>query len=153
MKETTYTINVPAEPVAKKKPRSSKKRRARFFFVILLLVLFGLSYGITSLVLFFSPSVTPTSELPEPETEETGKVEVSAPDPVTEPQLPTILKGTTTTETEEPLPEEETEEPIGETEEPADEPSEDPSEEEPTEEEPVKEEEPKTDESRKDGLR
>ncbi len=146
MKETTYTIDVPNEPTPAERRRAcaKKKKKRRLFFVLFLVALFVLSYAITALVLYFSADKPETPI--EPENEPVEKIEVSAPTPVTDPRLPSIMENKEPSE-EEPTEEEPTEE------EPTDEPTEEePTEEEPTEEEPV-EEEPTVDESRDDGLR
>ena len=149
MKETTYTIDVPNEPTPaeRRRARAKKKKKRRLFFVLFLVALFVLSYAITALVLYFSADKPETPI--EPENEPVEKIEVSAPNPVTDPRLPSIMENK---EPEEPSEEEPTEEEPTE-EEPTDEPTEEePTEEEPTEEEPV-EEEPTVEESRDDGLR
>ena len=112
--------------------------------MLFLVALFVLSYAITALVLYFSAEKPETPI--EPENEPVGKIEVSAPTPVTDPRLPSIIENKEPEE--EPTEEEPTEEEPTE-EEPTEE---EPTEEEPTEEEPV-EEEPTVDESRDDGLR
>lgn len=145
MKETTYTIDVPNEPTPaeRRRARAKKKKKRRLFFVLFLVALFVLSYAITALVLYFSADKPETPI--EPENEPVEKIEVSAPAPVTDPRLPSIIENKEPEE--EPTEEEPTEE------EPTDEPTEEePPEEEPSEEEPV-EEEPTVDESRDDGLR
>ena len=150
MKETTYTIDIPNEPTPaeRRRARAKKKKKRRLFFVLFLVALFVLSYVITALVLYFSAEKPETPI--EPENEPAEKIEVSAPTPVTDPRLPSIMENKEPEE--EPSEEEPTEEEPTE-EEPTDEPTEEePTEEEPTEEEPV-EEEPTVDESRDDGLR
>lgn len=91
----------PRRTVRKKKWRLSKVGKFRLFFIALLLVLFGASYGITSLVLLSSPVSVDTPD-PEPEAE-SSDIEVSAPAPVTDPELPTILTGLTVTENDDPI--------------------------------------------------
>lgn len=150
MKETTYTIDIPNEPTPaeRRRARAKKKKKRRLFFVLFLVALFVLSYAITALVLYFSADKPETPA--EPEAEPVEKIEISAPTPVTDPKLPSII------ENKEPEEEPSEEEPVEEDpteEEPSDEPTEEePSEEEPSEEDPV-EEESSADESRSDGLR
>lgn len=96
------------KPERKKKWRLSKKGKFRIFFITLLLVLFGASYGITSVVLLTQPvAATPSQqESDASETKEsTEQKETSSntgvtPEAVTNPKLPTILKNTQKTPSE-----------------------------------------------------
>lgn len=101
MKRTTMNINVTDCPPShsrrrRRRLRLSQKGKNRLLFLLVLVVLFGLSCGITSLVVSRPGTVEEVAaDLPETET-----VPVAAPKPVADPYLPTIV------ETKEETPEE-----------------------------------------------